>query len=111
MTPVQKNRKPAPYREKGSPKTRAVKFVVTEDEMHALEILCKDWNISIAQAVRTMISISTIMGELQPVFQHPKAVEYFKKQGIEPSLIEWRLITLRRFNKYWNNGESPVSNL
>ena len=111
MTPVAKNRKPAPYKEKGTPKTRAVKFVVTEDEMHSLEVLCKDWNISIAQAVRTMISISALMAELQLLFQHPKGLELLKKQGIEPSLIEWRLITLKRFHKYWNKGESPVHNL
>jgi hypothetical protein len=111
MTPVAKNRNPAPYREKGSPKTRAVKFVVTDDEMHALEVLCKDWNISIAQAVRTMIGISSMMAEIQPLFQQPKAQEQIKKMGVEPSQLEWRLITLKRFHKYWNKGAEGVNNL
>jgi hypothetical protein len=111
MTPVAKNRNPAPYREKGQPKTRAVKFVVTEDEMQALEILCKDWNISIAQSVRTMIGLSSMVAELKPIFEHPKGLEILKKQGINPALLEWRLITLKRFSKYWNKGAEGVNNL
>jgi hypothetical protein len=111
MTPIAKKRTPVPYREKGSPKTRAVKFVVTEDEMQALEILCKDWDISVAQAVRTMIGIASLMGEIQPMLHHPSGKELLKKLPIEPSLLDWRLITLKRFSKYWNTDTSTVNNL
>lgn len=112
MSPIQKNRKPAPYKDKGGKiKQLAVAFRVTEDEMQALEILCKDWNISIAQAVRTMIGISSMMAEMQPLFQQPKAQEQIKKIGVEPSQLEWRLITLKRFHKYWNKDAEGVNNL
>lgn len=112
MSPIKKNRKPAPYKDKGGKtKQLAVAFRVTEDEMQALEILCKDWNISIAQAVRTMIGIAGTLTEFQPLFQQPKAQEQIKKMGIEPSLLEWRMITLKRFNKYWSPADPPVNNL
>jgi len=103
-----------PYKEKGSAKTRAVKFVVTEDEMQALEMLCKDWNISIAQAVRTMIGIATDFGELATVLnvgKSPQVKEQLKKNGKEPSELEWRLLSLQRFRKYWNINITDVDKL
>jgi hypothetical protein len=103
-----------PYKEKGSSKTRAVKFVVTEDEMQALEMLCKDWNISIAQAVRTMIGIATDFGDLATVLnvgKSPQVKEQLKKHGKEPSELEWRLLSLQRFRKYWNINRTDVDKL
>ena len=114
MTPIKKDRKPAPYKEKGSKKTRAVKFVVTEDEMKALEALSKDWNISIAQAVRTMISIAGETSNFLPIFQQPEAHKLLKQINISPEilpLLEWRMITLKRFLKYWNKEEPDVNKL
>lgn len=110
MTPVAKNRKPAPYKEKGSPKTRAVKFVVTEDEIEALEMLAKDWNCSVAQAVRTMIGMSEIFVKLRPILQTPQILKVLEKNEVEPSLLEWRIITLQRFHKYWSKVEPDVNN-
>ena len=110
MSPIQKNRKPAPYKDKGGQtKQLAVAFRVTDSEMQALEILCKDWNISIAQAVRTMIGLAGGIAELNVVFQQPKSQELLKKSGIEPSELEWRLITLKRFHKYWSNSITSVN--
>jgi len=109
MTPVKKNRKPAPYKEKGSPKTRPVKFVVTEDEMYALEVLSKDWEISIAQSVRTMIRLSTFLSELEPILNNPISKPLVKEYGIDTNELFWRLTTLRRFSKYWNIDEPTVN--
>ena len=111
MTPAAKNRKPAPYKEKGQPKNRAVKFVVTEDEMQALEILGKDWNISIAQVVRTMISLSTTLSLLSPFLSHPDVKKALRASGVDPELIEWRGITLKRFEQYWNSDFHIVNKL
>jgi hypothetical protein len=92
-------------------KTIAVKFLVTEDEMQALEILCKDWDISIAQAVRTMIGFSSLFGEAHTFVKDSRVQEFLKKHGKEPSEIEWRLITLKRFAKYWDADIKNVHKL
>jgi hypothetical protein len=84
-------------------KTIAVKFLVTKDEMQALEVLCKDWDISIAQAVRTMIGLSSLFGEAHQLLSHPSVQDFLRKHGREPSEMEWRLLTLKRFAKYWEH--------
>lgn len=104
MSPRIKDRKPSPYKEKGAVKEKAIKFVVTPDEYQALEILAKDWGISMAQAVRTMIGVSQLLSEMQGIIVSKQGKELMIKHGINPSEIDWRLTTLKRFNKYWNGG-------
>jgi len=102
MSPNTPNRKPAPYKDKGALKIRAVKLQVTPDEHKALDALATDWECSIAQTIRTMVGLSGVLPLLEPLLDHPVVEEALKKHGINRSLLEWRITTLKRFMKYWN---------
>lgn len=102
MSPRIKDIKPSPYKEKGAVKEKAIKFVVTPDEYQALEILAKDWGVSMAQSVRTLIGISQILSAMQEIIMSEKGKKVLIQSGGNPSEIDWRLTTLKRFNKYWN---------
>ncbi|MFM8759172.1 MAG: hypothetical protein ACKODS_06460 [Methylophilaceae bacterium] len=108
-----KNVTSAPYKDKGTPKNRAVKILVTEEEYQALEIIAKDWNISLALAVRIMIGISTSISNIWDFFNNPSGHETIKKAipGMEIAEFNWRMVTLRRFQKYWQPTEPPEPNV
>lgn len=105
-------KKRAPYKEGGVKKTRQAKFVVTQDEYKALEELSKDWQLSVGNTLRTIIGLSGFMPTILEVakgemtkYQYDRM---WKAHGIEPSYIEWRMVTLTRFLKYWNENSFYV---
>lgn len=104
MTPLKRpdgKRTPTKYKVKGGvKKDRYIKLSVTEDEMHALEGLAKDWRCSVASAVRTCILMSSVVPVIIDEFP-----EQVSKKLVDPSQyaeLKYRLIALKRFVHHWS---------
>lgn len=102
-----------PKNENRGPRVKQVKLVVSDSEAKALDSLATDWNMPTSKAIRTMVDMAASLSDFYPVVVHPEFQQLLEKhiknkQVSEPLLkeIEWRMLTLRRFAKYWRQDNS-----